>query len=74
LIEKLSANFVCVTVPPVPTLPAPPTPPEVIVTEQDRQMVIAYEQWLGQQHQALTAQLKTLETEVNKLRKVKKVC
>lgn len=63
-----------ILVPPVPTLPAPPTPPEVIVTEQDRQIMHAYEHWLGQQHQALSAQLKTLETEVNKLRKVKKVC
>lgn len=63
-----------VSVPTVPNIPAPPLPPEVIVTEQDRQMVVAYEQWLGQQHQALSVQLKTLETEVNKLRKAKKVC
>lgn len=53
--------------------PPPPLPPETIVTEQDRQIQVTYEQWLTQQHNVLGEQLKYYETEVTKLRKVKKV-
>lgn len=53
--------------------PAPPLPPESVVTEQDRIIQNNYEIWLEQQHQTLNAQLKYYETEVNKLRKVRKV-
>lgn len=54
-------------------IPAPPTPPENIVNEQDRQIQLQYEQWLNHQHQVLTQQLKYYETEVQKLRKIRKV-
>lgn len=54
-------------------LTAPPTPPEHPTNEQERQLQIQYEQWLhGQQH-VLSVHLKCFETEVNKLRKIKKV-
>jgi histone-lysine N-methyltransferase MLL3 len=56
-----------------PLLPAPPLPPENIVTEQDRQTQIHYEQWLNHQNQIVTSQLKYYETEVSKLRKIRKV-
>lgn len=54
-------------------LPAPPLPPEHIVTEQDRQIQLHYEQWLNHQNAVLTQQLKYYETEVQKLRKIRKV-
>lgn len=54
-------------------MPAPPLPPEHIVTEQDKQAQIVYEQWLNHQNAALTQQLKYYETEVQKLRKLRKV-
>ena len=57
----------------IPQLPAPPVPPDNIVTEQDRHVQLQYEQWLNHQHQLLTQQLKYYETEVQKLRKVRKV-
>lgn len=53
--------------------PAPPLPPENIVTEQDKQAQILYEQWLKQQNNILTQQLRYYETEVQKLRKIRKV-
>jgi hypothetical protein len=56
-----------------PLLPAPPLPPENIMTEQDRQTQIHYEQWLNHQNQIVTSQLKYYETEVSKLRKIRKV-
>lgn len=55
-------------------LPAPPLPPEHIVTEQDRQTQVFYEQWLNHQNGILSQQLKFYETEVQKLRKIRKVC
>lgn len=55
-------------------LPAPPLPPENIVSEQDRQAQVLYEQWLNNQNAILTQQLKYYETEVQKLRKIRKVC
>jgi histone-lysine N-methyltransferase MLL3 len=56
-----------------PHLPAPPLPPENIMTEQDRQTQIHYEQWLNHQNQIVSSQLKYYETEVSKLRKIRKV-
>ncbi|KAF5285410.1 hypothetical protein FQA39_LY16664 [Lamprigera yunnana] len=53
-------------------LPAPPLPPENIVTEQDKQCQIVYEQWLNNQNTILSQQLKYYETEVQKLRKIRK--
>jgi hypothetical protein len=43
------------------------------MTEQDRQTQIHYEQWLNHQNQIVTSQLKYYETEVSKLRKIRKV-
>lgn len=57
-----------------PLMPAPPLPPEHIVTEQDRQTQLHYENWLHHQNSILTQQLKYYETEVQKLRKIRKVC
>lgn len=54
-------------------LPAPQLPPENIVTEQDKQTQIVYENWLNHQNNVLTQQLKYYETEVQKLRKSRKV-
>lgn len=51
---------------------APTLPPDTIVTEQDRQMQINYEQWLSTQENVLNNQRKYYETEVSKLRKTKK--
>lgn len=53
-------------------LQQPPLPPDIIITDHDRQLQIAYEQWLYAQNNVLTAQLKYYETEVMKLRKVRK--
>jgi hypothetical protein len=66
-------GFYLVPVPRVLSLPAPPMPPEQIVTEQDRQMAVAYEQWLHKNHNLVNTNLKDLETRVNKMRKIKKV-
>lgn len=52
--------------------PQPPLPPDTIVTDHDRQLQIVYEQWLSTQNTVLTNQLKYYETEVMKLRKVRK--
>ncbi|EAA05242.4 AGAP011192-PA [Anopheles gambiae str. PEST] len=52
--------------------PQPPQPPETIATEQDRLLQINYENWLNQQNTVLSNQLKYYETEIVKLRKVKK--
>lgn len=72
--SQTAAPDTTTSVPPfnIPLLPAPPLPPEHIVTEQDRQTQIHYEQWLNHQNQILTQQLKYYETEVQKLRKIKK--
>ncbi|XP_063909689.1 histone-lysine N-methyltransferase 2C-like isoform X2 [Zophobas morio] len=53
-------------------LTPPPLPPENIVTEQDKQKQLVYEQWLSHQETTLNQQLKYYETEVNKLRKMRK--
>lgn len=57
----------------IPATPPPPLPPDVIVSEQDRQIAITYESWLNHQNQLLQQQLKYYETEVQKLRKIRKV-
>lgn len=51
---------------------APPLPPDTIVTEQDRQMQINYEQWLYSQENILNNQRDFYDAEVTKLRKSKK--
>ncbi len=56
-----------------PVLQAPPEPPENVVTEQDRQDQQRYEQWLEQQNSILEQQKKHYESEINKLRKSRKV-
>ncbi|XP_063990116.1 histone-lysine N-methyltransferase 2C-like isoform X3 [Diachasmimorpha longicaudata] len=56
----------------IPHLPAPPAPPDVIVSEQDRIVQLHYEQWLVHQAQILKQQQTYYETEMLKLRKVKK--
>lgn len=57
----------------VANLQKPPSlPPDSIVTEQDRQMQMQYEQWLNSQENLLTDQRKYYETEVSKLRKSRK--
>jgi hypothetical protein len=58
---------------PLQSLPPPPNPPEHPATEQERQMQIKYEQWLFSHQQVLAMHLKCFETEVNKIRKTKKV-
>lgn len=52
--------------------PAPPLPPDNIHSEHDRQLHIAYEQWLQYQFNELTQQQQFYESEVNKLRKNRK--
>lgn len=52
--------------------PAPPLPPDNIVTEHDRQLHIAYEQWLQNQYTVLSNQQEYYETEIMKLRKNRK--
>lgn len=54
-------------------MPAPPIPPENIATEQDKQAQLLYEQWLTHQNNVLSQQLQFYETEVQKLRKSRKV-
>ncbi|XP_050538533.1 histone-lysine N-methyltransferase 2D-like isoform X4 [Daktulosphaira vitifoliae] len=55
-----------------PVLTPPPQPPDVIATEQDRQLQHTYEVWLNEQSNIVTKQLKHYESEVQKLRKMKK--
>lgn len=52
--------------------PAPPQPPDNIVTEQDHQLQINYEQWLKNQDTTFSDQLKYYQNEVVKLRKARK--
>lgn len=57
----------------IANLQKPPTlPPDNIITEQDRQMQINYEQWLNAQENKLNNQRKYYEEEVSKLRKSRK--
>lgn len=51
---------------------APTLPPENIVTEQDRQLQMNYEQWLNSQENMLNNQRKYYDVEISKLRKTKK--
>lgn len=52
--------------------PQPPLPPENIVTEQERQTLINYEQWLTTQESVLNDQMNYYQLEVQKLRKTRK--
>ena len=56
-----------------PVLPSPPPPPDIIATDADRQTQLHYESWLTNQNHIVTQQLKYYETEVQKLRKIRKV-
>lgn len=58
---------------PVLPSPPPPPPPENIVTDEDRRTALVYETWLRDQNNTVTRQLKQFETEVQKLRKLRKV-
>lgn len=76
--QQQQAQIAADVTPRIPTfntnlLPAPPLPPEHIVTEQDKQTQLVYEQWLKHQSVVLQQQLKFYETEVQKLRKMRKV-
>jgi len=53
-------------------LTPPAQPPEVIATDQDRQIQHTYEAWLNEQSNIVTKQLKYYESEVQKLRKMRK--
>ncbi|XP_014291793.1 histone-lysine N-methyltransferase 2C isoform X5 [Halyomorpha halys] len=52
--------------------PPPPPPPENIVTEADRQAQVQYETWLRTTGSAVSQQIRYFETEVQKLRKIRK--
>lgn len=52
--------------------PAPPLPPDNVVTDHDRQLHLAYEQWLQNQYTVLLNQQEYYETEILKLRKNRK--
>lgn len=51
---------------------APTQPPDCIVTEQDRQMQIQYEQWLTNKDNELVNHQKYLQDKVDKLRKTRR--
>lgn len=51
---------------------APPLPPDNICTDHDRQLKVKYEAWLTEHELNLQKQLQYYETEVQKLRKVRK--
>ncbi|XP_076338000.1 LOW QUALITY PROTEIN: histone-lysine N-methyltransferase 2C-like [Tachypleus tridentatus] len=56
----------------ITSLPTPPLPPAEPSNDREGQQHSNYEQWLLQQQQLLSSNQKYLETEVGKLRKVKK--
>lgn len=51
---------------------APPLPPDNIVTDQDRQTQMSYEQWMNNHESMLNNQRKYYDVEISKLRKTKK--
>ena len=59
--------------PPPLTDSPPPAPPDNPVTEEDRQKVVRYEQYLAHQEQEINMRLKYYEDKISKLRKNKKV-
>ena len=60
--------------PPEPmTLTPPPTPPENIQSDEDRQKLFEYEQWLTRQEAIFNEHLQYYEKEISKYRKTKKV-
>lgn len=50
----------------------PPLPPDIIANDLDRQIQMAYEQWLETQNTVLANQLKYYDSEIQKLRKTRK--
>ena len=48
-------------------------PPENPTNEEDKNKVLQYEKWLGDQESAINQHLKYYETEISKLRKLRKV-
>ena len=48
-------------------------PPENPANEEDKNKVLQYEKWLGDQESAINQHLKYYETEISKLRKLRKV-
>ena len=63
------------TLPPPPPLNTKPMtpPPENPQTDEDRAKVVRYEQWLAEQEEAINKHLRYYETEISKLRKLRKV-
>lgn len=74
ILIKVNLLFIAIKVPifNAPVLTPPAQPPEVIATEQDRQIQLTYEVWLNEQSNNITKQLKYYESEVQKLRKMRK--
>jgi histone-lysine N-methyltransferase MLL3 len=62
------------SVPPPPPLntKAMTPPPENPTNEEDKNKVLQYEKWLGDQESAINQHLKYYETEISKLRKLRK--
>merc|ERR1712008_324691 len=62
------------SVPPPPPLntKAMTPPPENPANEEDKNNVLQYEKWLGDQESAINQHLKYYETEISKLRKLRK--
>jgi len=71
---KVNLLFIAIKVPifNAPVLTPPAQPPDIIATEQDRQIQHTYEVWLNEQSNNITKQLKYYESEVQKLRKMRK--
>merc|ERR1711997_869003 len=57
--------------PPLNTKPMTP-PPENPQTDEDKAKVSRYEKWLGDQESAINQHLRYYETEISKLRKLRK--
>ena len=63
------------TLPPPPPLNTKPMtpPPENPQTEEEKAKVMRYEAWLAEQEEAINKHLRYYETEISKLRKLRKV-
>ena len=63
------------SIPPPPPLNSKPMtpPPENPQTDEDKAKVSRYEKWLGDQESAINQHLRYYETEISKLRKLRKV-
>merc|ERR1712008_221611 len=62
------------SVPPPPPMgtKAMTPPPENPANEEDKNKVLQYEKWMGDQESAINQHLKYYETEISKLRKLRK--